>query len=107
MPCYQTRTNKVALEAADVALLARAMENVEGFTEVKLLTQDRIGFRFHGQSGSWRNGQMTYYGDAQVDQNAVRRSYSKEAIKATAKKQGWQLRFRKDGKIVATRRRFS
>jgi hypothetical protein len=90
-----------------VKLLAKAMKNVEGFSCVAIMS-DRIGFRYHGQVGTWRDGTLSYLGDGRrVDANALRREYSRESIKATAKAKGWQLRFQKNGQIEAVRRRFA
>lgn len=107
MPCYQVRTTQLEIAAANRDLLAKAMANVEGFDAVVQMS-DRIGFRFHGAAGTWKNGVITYRGGSrEMDVNAIGRQYSKESIKATAKKQGWQLRFQKNGQVVATRRRFA
>jgi hypothetical protein len=107
MPCWQVRTTSLNVEVANRDLLAKALSKIEGFSAVVQMS-DRIGFRFHGAAGTWKNGVITYRGGSrEMDANVIQREYSRESIKATAKKQGWQLRFQKNGQIQAVRRRFA
>ena len=103
MPCHQVRTTNLDAPAANVEVMARALAemglNVAVDGRTILVTNAR-------GSGQWFDGRLTFNGTLAFDTNALRREYSKQSIKATAKKQGWQLRFKANGQAVATRRRF-
>lgn len=105
MPCYSVRTTQLSVEAANLDVLARALESLglhvtSKNTETRTLTLTQ---------GRWRDGKLTLWAGAaaNVDANAVRRAYSRETIISTAQKAGWQLRFQQDGRIQAVRRTFS
>lgn len=107
MPCYQVRVTTLEAPAANIETMAAALRSL-GF-DATVREQDRT-IRLttkSGISGYWADGRIVMQGRASVDENEVRRAYSRESVVQTARKQGWQLRFQQDGRIEATRRRFS
>lgn len=105
MPCFQQRTTEVELAAANLdvmekALAALGMQTRREGEVVRVVTGE-------GLSGYYTRGRLVINGAVGLDRNALAREYSKQSIVATAKRQGWQLRFQSDGRIEATRRRFS
>jgi uridine kinase len=107
MPCYQQRTTTLEVAAADLDIMAKALEALSMTTHLDAATRTiRVSTR-EGQSGYFANGRLVISGVVGLDENALRREYSKQSIVVTARKQGWQLRFKADGDIEAVRRRFA
>lgn len=109
MPCYQQRTTTLEVAAADLGVMAKALEALGLQTHLDAASRTiRVSTRT-GQSGYFADGRLVLTGTttAALDENALRREYSKQTIIQTAKRQGWQLRFKADGDIEAVRRRFA
>jgi hypothetical protein len=104
MPCYETRVTTVALEASDLETLAKALES-QGHSVTR--HQGHLSGRTSdGYSFSFRNGRFTTDQNSSLagDINATKRAYSRETIKAQAKRNGWQVQFQGDAFTVAKRR---
>lgn len=104
MPCWQQRETTLEVAAANLDVMARALEALGMQTQrdgevIRVVTRE-------GQSGYFANGRFVLAGAVGLDQSAVAREYSKQSILNVAKRQGWQLRFKADGEIEAVRRRF-
>jgi hypothetical protein len=108
MPCYMQRTTSLEVEAANVAVMAKALEAL-GLTITNINHEKRAitASTADGQRATWANGVLQTTGQLGFDADAVRREYSRQSIVTTAKAQGWQLRFQRDGTIEAIRRRFA
>jgi len=103
MPCYQVRTTTLDAPAANLDVMSRALEAL-GLRVMSKNTERRAVY-FEG--GKWQDGVLTCRYELGFDSNALRREYSKQAIKTAAKKNGWQLRFTQQGQAIVTRRRYS
>lgn len=114
MPCYQDRTTSVRLEAANSDLLRKALESL-GCTSVSASERGHITFYDSvGNYGSVQNGTMRISSSSNLalDPNALKRAYSGEVVKATARKHGWQLKtqysaVQEQQQFILTKRRFS
>ncbi len=108
MPCYTQRTTQLEAPAANLHLMAEALKALG----CEVMNIDEARRRIIVQAGSaygaWQDGVLVMTGASRLkfDENALRREYSKQVIVSTAKRQGWQIRFKKD-EIEATRRRFA
>ena len=108
MPCWQERTTTLEIQAADLNVMARALEALGMQAQVDDARRTiRLTTRTGGQAGYFANGRLVISERARLDENEVRREYSRQSIIATAKRQGWQLRFQQDGRIEATKRRYA
>jgi hypothetical protein len=107
MPCYQQRTTTLEIDAANLDVLAKALEALGLNAKVEETTRTIRVTTATGQSGYFANGRLVINGTTRLDENAVRREYSKQSILSVAKRQGWQIRFQPNGDIEATRRRFA
>lgn len=107
MPCDQVRTTELALEGAQLHLVVKSLEalglkatlDASGKT-IRVLARD-------GTSGYFANGRLVMNGRMPIEQNQLRREYSRQSVMKTAKDKGWQLRFLKNGDIEATKRRLN
>lgn len=96
MPCDQVRTTQVAIEAADVTLLAEGLKAI-GCT-VNTLDVDRKRLTFtdrNGYTGSYAVGKgVTVDPRSHVvrDSNQVRRAYSEQVVRSMAKKFRWTVK---------------
>lgn len=106
MPCYQVRTTTLALEAANIDLLAAAL-NAIGIKATVRGQQIDLLVPSTGATGYWRGNALVLSGNTVLDVEAVKREYSRQAIIAQAKQRGWQLRFRPNGQIEVAKRRFA
>jgi hypothetical protein len=100
MPCYQVRTTQLEAPAANLDVMAAALRALGLNVEAVNLQKRRI----HVGGGVWQNGRLEIRGELPFDAMALRREYSKQSIKATAKAKGWQVRFQKDTAHVVRRR---
>jgi len=106
MPCDQVRTTTLEIDAASLDVMAEALRSL-GLDALVDVAQRTIRVTAStGQSGYWANGLLVMNGMT-LDQNEVRRAYSKASIVQTARRSGWQLRFQSSGEITATRRSFA
>lgn len=91
MPCY-TRINSTVEfgPATDAALLAAALRGL-GYT-VTQMGKNLSFARYDNDvvTGTYANGRMTISGT--VDQNLLKRAYSAEVVKSSAKRFGWQVK---------------
>jgi hypothetical protein len=104
MPCYTRRETTVVIEAADKDILKAGLE-AAGFDRVE---QSAGGLRArHKQSGEQitiRDGRLTVQTESLI--NEVKRAYSHEVVRRTAKKFGWKLTETKEqNQYRAARRR--
>lgn len=106
MPCWQVRETTVEIAAANLDIMARALEALGLQAKVDEAQRSIRVTTTTGQNGYFADGRLVMSGFA-LDENAVRREYSKQSILTTARKLGWQLRFAANGDIEATRRRFA
>ena len=109
MPCWQVRETTVDISAGDVGLLAEALK-AEGATNV-VVQGESISFRDReGNIGRFtKGGGLRVAEDSQFtrDPNSLKRAYSREVVKKTAKQFGWKATWSADGqKAVAVKRRF-
>lgn len=98
MPC-----NQVIRQSIDFALgkntltdLARALEEL-GYA----VTVGANSLSFHDRywrRGSFKNGKFNVVNGFDID--AVKREFSKQIVKSTAKQYGWELIMGKDGKTA-------
>jgi len=97
MPCDTIQLSKVtfSLENTNESLLIKAMENM-GFTH-----QGNMQFIKGQMNATFKDGQMTTqtYGSAKLDQAELKRQYSTEVVKFTARKFGWKLKEKSKGKF--------
>lgn len=107
MPCYQQRTTTLEVAAANLDVMARALEALGLQTKVDEAQRTIRLTSSTGVSGYWANGRLVLNGTTNLDEDAVRREYSKQSVLTVARRQGWQVRFAANGDIEATRRRFA
>lgn len=108
MPCDQLRTTTLNMQAADLDLLAKALEaeghrvTGRGQTHISFVTQD-------GYSASFQGGRISVDERAALakDPNPVKRAYSREVIKKATSGAGWRTRFTSENEIVAYKRRMN
>lgn len=112
MPCYTERTVTVALEAADIEVLGRALKGL-GFTNV--IERD----------GAWSavttDGDRIYIGDGTVSlrgstvsrrsveavAGSIKRAYAAEAVRTAAKRYGWNVKTNpQTGQLTLNRKSF-
>jgi hypothetical protein len=107
MPCDQVRITTLKAPAANVETMAEALRSL-GYHAV-VTRAGTIGVSRDSLRGEWAAGKLTLYGniDTSAETSALAKAYAKQSIIETAKRQGWQLRFKADGDIEATRRRFA
>ena len=104
MPCYQQRTTTMAVEAANLFVMTKALEAL-GLKATHEGARIRVLDPRTQASGYFEKGVLRLNGETRVQANDLKREYSRQSITQTAKSKGWQLRFKSDGKIEATKRR--
>jgi hypothetical protein len=106
MPCFETRETTVALEAADLDALAAALEG-QGHHVHSRQGRTLTGVDVTGRPWRYADGTLVAdQGSALArDVNATKRAYSREVVRASAKRAGWQARFQGDT-FTLTKRRF-
>lgn len=103
MPCYSRINTTVEFgPSTDAALLAAALKGL-GYT-VTQIGKSLSFAKYEGDviTGTYANGRMTVSGS--VDQNAMKRAYSAEVVKAAAKRFGWQVKQTNEVQFQVTRR---
>jgi hypothetical protein len=110
MPCYEQRTTKVAVEKMNLELLAAAMKEAGYHVWVSAKTV-QWGLTQYSADATYTNGVVTYRGTMteqtkETKLNELKRSYSKQVVKETAKRFGWIMNQDKQNnfKFEVTRR---
>lgn len=107
MPCWQTITNTVELKAADRSMLAETLEEM-GFSVTRygetLQAYNRgTTIRVSGESMD-----VEHRGNVDVEEltKEVKRNYSKKVVRKSAKRRGWKITEKSNGKLLATKKRW-
>ena len=105
MPCDQVRTTTLALGKVDAGMMKAALQAL-GFTRIELHAE-RLSFS-HGTRScagrlDLRTGRLTMTGNQPLAENEVRRAYSTEVVRATARRFGWTLTQTAAGQFEAVR----
>ena len=106
MPCDQVRIQTLQWQGADIDILAAALE-AEGWTVAVSSSRASLTARKGSSSVLYDGTQLTIqegYG-TKVDENTIRRAYSTQVVRTTAKKFGWKVSS-KDGLRGTMRRSF-
>ena len=90
MPCYEVRTMSVEFKAENRQLLNQAIKAMN-----VLAMDDNEGLRLWGGAVvlNLKAGTATVREGYQDQLNALKRQYSKECVKAAAKKMQWAVKF--------------
>lgn len=104
MPCDQIRESTINLgKVGDKALLMKALAELGYRAQINgetiVFGQTYNGGIIHA------DGRVELRGNAaSLDENAIKRAYSTEAVKLASQKFGWKLEAKGEGKFVAIRR---
>lgn len=106
MPCDTIQRSKVSfkLNATDTGLLKTALTSL-GYSVGQ--THKGLSFSKYGANGTFVNGEFkaTINGrEEDFDVNEVKRAYSKEVVKATSKRFGWNLKETGENQYEVVRR---
>lgn len=109
MPCWERREQTVDLAVANTDLLADAFA-IEGWSvHARPAGSPIVNATRGGVRASYRDGRLTYESSRGVNDveltSALKRSYSRAAIKRATAKAGFTLKI-EGKKLVAVRRRY-
>jgi hypothetical protein len=90
MPCYEMRTVSVEFKAENLNLLKAAAESINRSFE-KLQSKNAV--MIGGMFIDLDEGEAEIRASQQNELNALKRAYSKQCIKAAAKKAQWSCKF--------------
>jgi Tfp pilus assembly protein PilE len=104
MPCYQTQSCNVTLENAEHDLLEQALAE-EGYTVARNARLKMLTFTSKANpqiSGTYANNTLSVRSPrgTTVDTDAIKRAYSKQALKAKAKKNGWKIEAKPGNRFI-------
>lgn len=111
MPCWTKRTTTVAIEAANLDLLATALEaedyEIYRQGDVIYASKNRISIRYGYGQIRIEEGRRVSTARATKIVTDVKRAYATEAVKHATKRFGWRVQEQKQkGRFVATRKSF-
>jgi hypothetical protein len=103
MPCNTVTYNSIDFEAVQnhLDLLAEAMR-LQGFTVTR--SGQTLSFYGKGYSGTYGGGQFMAEQGFEQHTTEIKRGFAVQAVKAAAKKHGWEV-VQKNGQTTGIRRR--
>jgi len=92
MPCYEVRTVSVEFRAENRKLLDAAIESLGGQMSIVQESGDRLILGYGAITLDLAAGRAEVRGGYQDRLNELKRAYSREAVKAAAKKCQWSCK---------------